>query len=165
MSLLPPVRLLVRATVSTVALAALAVPVAASAAVEVDCSADNSALLAAAQNAVDEAKAGRLSVNRPLGLLSRNELRDTRDEVAVIRATIQELRNQLRSPDLTADQRAALETRIAQQSALVRHAQRILEFRQRLLSELKGYKNEADVDLAAATAALDELEAALDACG
>ena len=163
MSPVIPARALVGAAVSAVAFAALTVP-AGSAEVAVDCAADNTALVAAAETAVADAKAVRLAANRPLGLLMQAERRETRTEVRIAREALQELRAEARDRDLTDEERAVLVAAVDEQSAALRHAMRLLESKRALLAEIKAGREEAKAALADARSALAELRAALDAC-
>jgi hypothetical protein len=147
-----------------VALAGLGVPAAASAAVTVDCSADNTTLVAEAEARVADAKTVRLAANRPLGLLARVERRDTHDETKVSRLSLRELRELAADPGLTEAERAALEAVIAEESDALRAAQRLLELKQVLLSEIQAVRDSSDAALAAAEADLADLRSALDAC-
>ena len=153
-----------RAAVSAVALACLAIPGAASASVTVDCAADNSGLVAAAETAVADAKVVRLAANRPLGLLMQAERREARAAVRAAREALRALRAESRNRELTDEERDALLASVAEQSAALRHATRLLESKRALLAEIKAGRTDAKAALAEARAALVELRAALAAC-
>ena len=159
-----PARGLARAAVSAVALAALAIPGTASASVTVDCTADSSGLLAAAEAAVVDAKAVRLAANRPLGLLLQAERRETRAEVRAAREALRALRAQAHDRTLSDEERDALMASVSEQSSALRHALRLLESKRARLAEIKSDRSAAKAALAEARAALVELRAALAAC-
>ena len=157
-------RALAGAAVSAVALAALAFPGAASASVTVDCAADNTALLAAAETAVVDAQADRLAANRPLGLLLRPERRETLAEFQADLDAVRVLEAQAREDDLTAEELDAVLEALGLLAAELEHAIRLLEETTALRAGIEAGRADATAALEAAQVALAELEAALDAC-